>query len=163
MRVGIGYDIHRLRKGRRLVLGGVAIPSPVGLEGHSDADAVLHAVADAILGAAALGDLGDHFPDDSKEWRDADSSAILSRAVEMAAAKALTVSNVDVNIIAQTPRIGHLKGQMRANIARLVGTHPDRVSVKARTAEGLGPVGRAEAIEVHAAVLMDEREPDANR
>ena len=159
MRIGIGYDIHRLQEGRRLMLGGVEFPGPVGLAGHSDADVVLHAVADAVLGAAALGDIGEHFPDTSEEWRGADSSVILKHAVRMAAENSLVVRNVDVNIIAQAPRIGKRKHEMRANIARLVGAPLDRVSVKARTAEGLGPVGRAEAIETHAVVLLEPAGP----
>lgn len=158
MRIGIGYDIHRLIEGRRLVLGGVEFPGPVGLEGHSDADAVLHAIADAILGAGAMGDLGDHFPDTSEEWRNADSGVILASVVELAADRSLTVGNIDVNIIAQKPHIGEHKNQMRANIARLCGIGPSRVSIKARTAEGLGPVGLAQAIEVHAVVLLREAE-----
>lgn len=161
MRVGIGYDIHRLQQGRPLVLGGARFPGPVGLAGHSDADVVLHAVADAILGAAALGDLGDHFPDDSPEWLNADSSVFLKHAVRMAAEESLAVSNVDVNIIAQAPRIGSRKDEMRANIARIVKTGIDRVSVKARTAEGLGHIGRVEAIEAHAVVLLEPVAPSA--
>ncbi len=156
MRVGIGYDIHRLEPGRRLVLGGVEFPGPVGLAGHSDADAVLHAVADAILGAAALGDLGEHFPDTSEQWRDADSAVILGRAVAMARDRRLRVGNVDVNVVAQTPRIGPRREEMRARVASLLGVSLERVSIKARTAEGLGPVGRKEAIEVHAVVLLEE-------
>jgi 2-C-methyl-D-erythritol 2,4-cyclodiphosphate synthase len=156
MRVGIGYDIHALQEGRRLILGGVEFPGPVGLAGHSDADAVYHAVADAILGAAALGDLGEHFPDTSEEWRDADSARILAAVVRMAEARSLRVCNVDLNIVAERPRIGPKKAQIRANLASLLGVQPERVSVKARTAEGLGPVGRLEAIEVHAVVLLEE-------
>ncbi len=159
MRIGIGYDIHRLQEGRRLVLGGVEFPGPVGLAGHSDADVVLHAVADAVLGAAALGDIGEHFPDTSEEWRGADSSVILKHAVRMAAENSFVVRNVDVNIIAQAPRIGERKHEMCANIARLVGAPLDRVSVKARTAEELGPVGRAEAIETQAVVLLEPAGP----
>jgi len=159
MRVGIGYDIHRLVPGRRLVLGGVEFPGPVGLAGHSDADAVMHAVADAVLGAAALGDIGEHFPDDSPRWKDADSAEILRAAAEMASARrSLQPHNVDVNIVAQTPRVGDRKAQMRRNLASALGLPLPSVSVKARTAEGLGPVGRAEAIEVFATVLM--REPN---
>ena len=159
MRVGIGYDIHRLVPGRRLVLGGVAFPGPVGLAGHSDADAVMHAVADAILGAAALGDIGEHFPDDSAQWKDADSAEILRAAADMARSeRSLELHNVDVNVVAQTPRIGERKSQMRRNLASVLGLPLESVSVKARTAEGLGPVGRAEAIEVFAIVLM--REPN---
>jgi len=129
MRIGIGYDIHRRKEGRRLVLGGVEFPGEPGLEAHSDGDVVLHAVADAVLGAAALGDLrGRH----------------------------LRVRNLDVNVIAERPKIGPKKDQMRANLAAILGVSRDDVSVKARTAEGLGPVGRGEAIEAHAVVLLDE-------
>ena len=156
MRIGIGYDIHRFEPGRRLVLGGVEFPGETGLAGHSDADVVLHAVADAVLGAGALGDLGDHFPDTSEEWRDADSAVILTRVVELAAEAGLHVGNVDANILAQVPRIGGTKDAMRANVARLCGVPVERVSVKARTAEGLGPIGRAEGIAVQAIVLMEE-------
>ena len=157
MRIGIGYDIHRLEKGRRLVLGGVQFPGAVGLAGHSDADAVYHAVADAVLGAAALGDLGDHFPDTSEEWRNADSARILSAVVKMAEARAFTVHNVDVNVILQRPRIGASKETMRANLAKLLGVPIERVSIKARTSEGVGPVGRLEAMEVQAVVSLQER------
>ena len=157
MRVGIGYDIHRLAPGRRLVLGGVEFPGPVGLAGHSDADAVMHAIADAILGAAALGDLGDHFPDDSPQWEGADSRDLLRAAADSALTqRAMRPHNVDVNIIAQAPRLKDKKFQMRRNIAAVLGLPVERVSVKARTAEGLGPVGRQEAIEVQAVVLMHE-------
>jgi len=156
MRIGIGYDIHRLVEGRRLMLAGVEFPGPVGLEGHSDADAVLHAVADAILGAAALGDLGEFFPDTDERWRDVASSDIMAEVMKMAARRKLVVHNVDLNIIAQKPKLGEAKKEMRRNIARLVGIPVGRVSVKARTAEGLGPVGTGEAIEVQAVVLMEE-------
>ena len=156
MRVGIGYDIHRLQEGRRLVLGGVEIPGTIGLAGHSDADAVLHAVADAVLGAAALGDIGEHFPNNCSRWRNADSADILSAVVKMAEAHRWKVCNVDVNIVAEWPKLGPKKGQIRANVASLLGLPPDRVSIKARTAEGLGPVGRREAIEAHAVVLLEE-------
>jgi 2-C-methyl-D-erythritol 2,4-cyclodiphosphate synthase len=159
MRIGIGYDIHRLEEGRRLVLGGVEFPGPVGLAGHSDADAVLHAVADAILGAAGLGDLGEHFPDTSDEWRDADSAIMLATVVAMAAQHCLSVHNVDVNVVAQRPRLGARKEPMRQNLASLLGVSPDRVSIKARSAEGLGPVGRMQAIEVQAVVLLEDSCP----
>ncbi len=161
MRVGIGYDIHRLRAGARLVLGGVEIPGPLGAVGHSDADAALHAVADAVLGAAALGDLGHHFPDTAQEWKDRDSRDILAAVVEMARSRAgLRVHNVDVNIVLEAPRIAGSRDRMREAIAGVLGVPLDRVSVKARTAEGLGPVGRGEAVEAQAVVLMVE-EPEA--
>jgi len=159
VRIGIGYDIHRLEKGRRLVLGGVEVPAPAGLLGHSDGDVVLHAVAEAILGAAALGDLGEHFPDTEPRWRDADSADILRAVVAMARQRRLAVRNADVNVIAERPRLGERKAQMRRRIAALLGVPESRVSVKARTAEGLGPVGRGEAIEAQAVVLMQEAGP----
>jgi len=156
LRIGIGYDIHRVARGRRLVLGGVEVPCPIGLVGHSDGDAVLHAIADAILGAAGLGDLGEHFPDTDHRWRDADSAHILATVVNMAAGARLRVRNVDVNVIAESPKLGAAKERMRHRIAALLGIAPGCVSVKARTAEGLGPVGRGEAIEAHAVALLDE-------
>ncbi len=155
MRIGIGYDIHRLGADRPLVLGGVEFPGEPGLIGHSDADPVMHAVADAILGAAALGDIGEHFPDTDAQWKDADSSVILSGAVTLAESeRGLIPANVDVNVIAERPRIGPRKVEMRARLAEVLGLPVDAISVKARTAEGLGPVGAGEAIEVQAAVLM---------
>lgn len=156
MRIGIGYDIHRLQEGLPLVLGAVEFPGPLGLAGHSDADAVLHAVADAVLGAAGLGDLGDHFPDTSEQWRNADSRDILAAVVRMAASQGLNVHNVDVNVIAEWPRLAPQKDRMRGNLAAILGVDADRISIKARTAEGLGPVGRREAVEVHAVVLLSE-------
>ncbi|MBS3762255.1 MAG: 2-C-methyl-D-erythritol 2,4-cyclodiphosphate synthase [Planctomycetes bacterium] len=156
MRVGIGYDIHRFEEGGRLVLGGVEFDSPLGLVGHSDADAALHAVADAILGAAALGDLGEHFPDTDDRWKDANSRDILQIVMGMLAERSLKVVNVDLNIIAERPRIGDLKGEMRRNIADLLNIAPGSVSVKARTAEGVGPVGRQEALEAQAVVLLEK-------
>ncbi len=155
MRIGIGYDIHRLGADRPLVLGGVEFPGEPGLVGHSDADPVMHAVADAILGAAALGDIGEHFPDTDPQWKDADSAVILSGAASLARdERGLIPANVDVNVIAERPRIGPRKAEMRARLAEVLGLPVDAVSVKARTAEGLGPVGAGEAIEVQAAVLM---------
>jgi len=160
MRVGIGYDIHRLREGRRLVLGGIEFPTPVGCDAHSDGDVVLHAVADALLGAAALGDLGEHFPDTDEAWRDADSAGILARVVEMVAARGLRVSNVDVNLHAELPKIAPRRDEMRLNLASLLAVSQDRVSIKARTAEGLGPIGRGEALEAHAVVLLEEADSE---
>jgi 2-C-methyl-D-erythritol 2,4-cyclodiphosphate synthase len=157
MRVGIGYDIHRFGAGRVLVLGGVEFPGEPGLLGHSDADPVMHALADAVLGAAALGDLGDHFPDSAPEWKDADSARILQEAVRLAAKqRGLVPVNADVNVIAERPRLGEKKNVMRERLAHILGVPVTRISIKARTAEGLGPVGRGEAIEVQAVVLMHE-------
>jgi 2-C-methyl-D-erythritol 2,4-cyclodiphosphate synthase len=157
MRVGIGYDVHRFGADRPLVLGGIEFPGEPGLIGHSDADPVMHAIADAILGAAALGDLGDHFPDTSPEWKDADSARILSEVVRLAAKeRGLAPVNVDVNVIAERPRLAGRKNTMRERLAHVLGLPVTCISVKARTAEGLGPVGRGEAIEVQATVLLDE-------
>ena len=155
MRVGIGYDLHRLGAERPLKLGGIEFPGQPGLIGHSDADPVMHAVADAILGAAALGDIGDHFPDTDPDWKDADSAYILVEAARLALAnRSLAPVNVDVNVIAERPRLGDKKDAMRARLAEVLSLPVESVSVKARTAEGLGPVGRGEAIEVQAVVMM---------
>ncbi len=156
MRVGIGYDIHRFGADRPLVLAGVTFPGEPGLIGHSDADAVMHAVADAILGAAAIGDIGEHFPDTDPRWKDADSSRILARAVRLAAEqRSLTPINLDVNVITQSPRLGDHKRGMRDRLAGILGLPADHVSIKARTGEGVGPVGRGEALEAQAVVLLE--------
>jgi len=156
MRVGLGYDIHRLGADRPLVLGGLTFAGQPGLFGHSDADAVMHAVADAILGACCLGDIGHHFPDTDPAWRDADSTEILAAVVRMARERrGLAPLNVDVNVIAERPRLAPRRDEMRARLAQLLAVPADAVSVKARTSEGLGPVGRGEAIAVQAVVLMD--------
>ncbi len=153
-RVGIGFDIHRLVEGRKLILGGVPIESPVGLAGHSDADAVLHAITDAILGAAGLPDIGEHFPDSDPRWKDADSTVFLQVAITEARQHKLMVGNVDVNVIAERPKLGASKEAMRRRIAELLELPVDRVAVKARTAEGLGPVGQAQAIAAQAVVML---------
>ncbi len=162
MRVGLGYDIHRLGAERPLVLGGVRFPGEPGLYGHSDADPVMHAVADALLGAAALGDIGEHFPDTSLQWEGADSRIILERSLAIVREQSgLTPRSVDVNIIAERPRIGKRKVQMREHLAEALRLPLSAVSVKARSAEGLGPVGRAEAIEVQAVAVLDRPSPGA--
>ncbi len=156
MRIGIGYDIHKFGTDGTLVLGGIEFPGQPRLLGHSDGDAVMHAVADAILGAAALGDIGEHFPDTGDEWKDADSARILALAAGLAAEGAgLKPVNVDVNVIAERPRLAGKKKDMRARLAEILSLPLDSVSVKARTAEGLGPIGRGEAVEVQAVVLME--------
>ncbi len=161
MRIGIGYDIHRFGAERTLKLGGVEFPDESGLLGHSDADPVMHALADAILGACALGDIGDHFPDTAPEWRDADSAQILAEAMRLAAERrGLRPLNVDVNVIAERPRLGKNKDAIRRRLAEVLSLPIERVSVKARSAERLGPVGRGEAIEVQAVVLMEEVHQD---
>jgi 2-C-methyl-D-erythritol 2,4-cyclodiphosphate synthase len=140
--------------GRRLVLGGVAIPFEKGLAGHSDADALCHAVTDAILGAAAAGDIGRHFPDSDPAWKDADSILLLGRAAEIVAGAGYTVLNVDVVVIAEQPKVTPYAEAMRGNIARAIGIPPDRVSVKGKTNEGVGSIGAGEAIAVHAVALI---------
>lgn len=157
-RMGLGYDIHRLVEDRPLILGGVTIPFELGLLGHSDADALFHAVADALLGALALGDLGRHFPDTDPAWEGADSARILARVVAMVAERGYRPAQVDANIIAQRPRLAPHIDDMRRNLARLLGLAMDDVSVKARTAEKLDAIGRCEGIAVQALVVVEARE-----
>lgn len=154
MRVGVGYDIHRLAPGRRLVLGGIVIPHEKGLEGHSDADALAHAITDALLGAAALGDIGRHFPDTDPRYRDADSMQLLTNAVSQVRAAGYRIENVDANIVAQRPRLAPYIEAMRGRLAACLDLDIARVSVKAKTNEGLDAEGREEAISVHAVVLI---------
>jgi 2-C-methyl-D-erythritol 2,4-cyclodiphosphate synthase len=145
-RVGIGYDSHRFAAGRPLRLGGVTVPHTHGLAGHSDADAVLHAVTDAILGAAALGDIGTFFPDDDAQWKNADSGRFVKGAVDAALKAGYAVQQVDVTIIAEKPKLGPFVQQMRAATARALGVAMEHVSVKAKSNEGMGWVGRGEGI-----------------
>jgi 2-C-methyl-D-erythritol 2,4-cyclodiphosphate synthase len=154
MRIGIGYDIHRFGPGRSLVLGGVALPGEAGLEGHSDADVVLHAVIDALLGAAALGDIGTHFPASESEWKDADSGLLLERTLALVRDSAYAVENVDVTVIAEKPRLAPHVAAMRARMAQLMGVAEAAVSVKATTNEGIGDIGRGEAIAAVAVALL---------
>jgi 2-C-methyl-D-erythritol 2,4-cyclodiphosphate synthase len=156
MRIGIGYDIHRLGADRPLILGGVTIPGASGLVGHSDADPVMHAVTDALLGAAALGDIGEHFPDNDPRWENADSGRMLSHVNDLVAdRKQLAVVNLDINIIAQRPHLRGYKHAMCRKVAAAVGVPVENVSIKARTKEGLDATGHGQAIEVQAAVLLD--------
>ena len=154
LRIGNGYDLHRLVPGRRLVLGGVVIPFDKGLAGHSDADAVCHAVTDAVLGAAGLGDIGRHFPDTDPAWKDADSVALLTRAAEMVAAAGYAVVNVDVVVIAERPKLAPYADAMRTNVALALGIAPGLVSMKGKTNEGVDSVGAGESIAVHAVALI---------
>lgn len=154
-RIGTGYDVHRLAEGRRLVLGGVEIPHPLGLAGHSDADVLLHALMDALLGAAGLGDIGQHFPPSDQRYTDASSLRLLSQVGEMLAAQGWWVVNVDATVVAEAPRLGPFIGEMRRRIAQTLGIEPEAVSLKATTAEGLGPIGRSEGLEAHAVALLD--------
>jgi len=146
VRVGVGYDIHRLVEGRRLVMGGIEIPHAKGLLGHSDADVVLHAVTDAVLGAAGLPDIGDLFPDTDPAYKDADSRKLLTDAMEKVRTKGFVVNNVDVIVHAEAPKLSPYKLRMAESIAALIHVSSDRVSVKAKTNEGLGPLGNADAI-----------------
>ena len=153
-RAGCGYDLHRLVEGRPLILGGVTIPFERGLMGHSDADAVCHAVTDAILGAAGAGDIGRHFPDTDPRWKGASSIDLLARAVDIVRDQGLEVGNVDATVIAERPKLSPYVDAMRANLARVLGVSIDRVSVKGKTNEGVGELGRGEAIAVHAIALL---------
>jgi 2-C-methyl-D-erythritol 4-phosphate cytidylyltransferase/2-C-methyl-D-erythritol 2,4-cyclodiphosphate synthase len=154
MRVGNGYDLHRLVSGRPLILGGITIPHEKGLEGHSDADAVCHAVTDAILGAASAGDIGGHFPDTDAAFKDANSLELLKRAVALVRAAGYGVSNVDVVVIAQQPKLSRHVDAMRASLAGAIGIEPRQVSVKGKTNEGVDATGTGEAIAVHAVALI---------
>lgn len=156
MRIGHGYDVHRLVSGRRLVIGGVEIPFEYGLLGHSDADVLLHAVCDSLLGAAGLGDIGRHFPDTDAAFRDIDSRILLRKTARLAAKAGFSVSNVDATVLAQRPRLAPFIAQMRQNIADDLGISCDRVNVKATTEEGLGFTGSGEGIAAHAVCLLDE-------
>ena len=158
VRVGSGHDTHRLVADRPLVLGGVRVAYPRGLAGHSDADVVLHAVTDALLGAAALGDIGDLFPDTDPRNKDADSRVFLAAALEKLAAAGWRVGNLDVTIFAQEPKLGPVKAAIRANLAALLGVSADAVSVKAKTGEHVGHIGRGEAIGCHAVVLVEKKD-----
>lgn len=154
MRIGHGYDLHALAAGRRLVLGGVDIPHGRGPIAHSDGDVLLHAVADALLGAAALGDIGQHFPDTDPAFAGADSRELLRRVAERVRAAGYQVANVDATVLAQRPKLAPHRDAMRANIAADLGVTMEQVSVKATTTEGLGPVGRQEAIAAYAVCLL---------
>lgn len=154
MRVGIGYDIHRLAVGRKLWLGGVEIPAAAGLEGHSDADVVLHALMDSLLGAAALGDIGHHFPPDDERYRGAASLDLLARVRDLVSGQGFEVENVDVVVIAESPRVAPYTAEMRKRIAAVLGVSPNAVGIKATTNEGVGPEGRHEAISAHAVALL---------
>ena len=154
LRIGNGYDLHRLVPGRPLILGGVTIPFEKGLDGHSDADAVCHAVTDAILGAAGAGDIGRHFPDTDAAWKGADSMVLLTRAAEIVASAGFAVVNVDVVVIAERPKLVPFLEAMRANLARAMGVAPGDVSVKGKTNEGVDSMGAGDSIAVHAVALV---------
>lgn len=153
-RVGVGYDAHRFVESRPLILGGVTIPHPKGLLGHSDADALSHAISDAILGAAALGDMGRYFPDTDLQWKDADSLVLLKECARMAKAKGWVVGNVDVTIVCQKPKLSSYLVSISQMIEQTLNVGPDGVNVKAKTTEGMGFEGREEGLSVQAVVLL---------
>ena len=156
MRIGHGYDVHRLVEGRDLILGGVKIGYEKGLLGHSDADVLLHAVSDALLGAAGLGDIGRHFPDTDPQYKGADSLELLRQVYRKISEKGYRVGNIDVTMIAQRPKLKDYIPQMQANIAAAVEAEPDRVNVKATTEEKLGFTGTGEGMSCHAVCLLEE-------
>lgn len=158
MRIGHGYDVHRLVEGRNLILGGVTIDYGKGLLGHSDADVMLHAVSDALLGAAGLGDIGRHFPDTDPKYEGADSLLLLREVYRKISEKGFRVGNIDVTMIAQKPKLKDYIPQMQENIAAAVEVTPDRVNVKATTEEKLGFTGRGEGMACHAVCLLEEIE-----
>lgn len=153
-RTGQGWDVHRLTAGRPLILGGVAIPSEFGFEGHSDADVLSHAITDAILGAAALGDIGMHFPDSDPRWRGADSGVFLRHARELAEARGFALVNVDSTVILERPKLKDYREAIRQKLAAVLGLEPDRVSVKFKTAEKVGPVGEGRSGEAQAVATL---------
>ena len=154
MRIGLGYDVHQLVPDRKLWLGGIEIPHTLGLLGHSDADVLLHAICDALLGAAALGDIGKHFPDNDPKYKNIDSKLLLRRCNELLLENGYRVGNIDSIIVAQKPKVGPSIPQMRECIASILGIEPGQVSVKATTTEHLGFEGREEGISAHAIALL---------
>ena len=155
IRIGEGWDIHALVDDRKLILGGVEISHTKGLLGHSDADALLHAITDALFGAAAMGDIGTHFPDTDEAFKGADSAVLLQEAARRVRAQGFEIGNVDTTVVAQAPKLAPYIGAMRASIARALSVGLDQVNVKAKTAEKMGPVGQGLAIEARAVVLLN--------
>jgi 2-C-methyl-D-erythritol 2,4-cyclodiphosphate synthase len=154
MRIGFGYDIHPFAADRPLIIGGVAIPFEKGLQGHSDADVMVHAVADALLGAAGLGDIGEHFPDSDLKYKNYNSMLILKEVEQKISFEKLRIANLDIMLLLQAPKIGPYKAQMRENIARYLFITVEQVNIKATTGEGLGFVGRGEGAVCYAAALL---------
>lgn len=150
MRIGIGYDLHRLKKGRKLILGGLEIPYPKGLFGHSDADVLLHAISDALLGAANLGDIGQHFPDTDPKYKNISSKIILDKVYQLVRKKGYKIENIDSVIIAEEPKLAPYIPQMKKNIARVLKIKPGEISIKAKTNEKLGYLGQKQAIAAYA-------------
>jgi 2-C-methyl-D-erythritol 2,4-cyclodiphosphate synthase len=156
IRSGLGWDSHRIAKGRNLILGGVTVPAEFGLEGHSDADVLAHAITDAILGAAALGDIGMHFPDSDPRWKGCDSLVFLRQAKELVEATGYRIMNVDSNVMMERPRLKEFRETIRQKLADTLGIELDRVSVKFKTAEGVGPVGESRSAEAQALVTLQK-------
>ena len=156
MRIGFGYDSHRFEPGRRLVLGGVEFPGEAGLKGHSDADVLIHAVIDALLGAAALGDIGSHFPDTDPKWRDADSSELLAQVVKEIRSAGYQIGNVDATVICERPKLRPFIEMIRERLASVMSVGKGRLSVKGKTNEKMDDVGAGIGIEVHAVALLEE-------
>ena len=154
MRIGFGYDSHRFEEGRRLVLGGVEFPGETGLKGHSDADVLIHALIDALLGAAALGDIGSHFPDTDPKWKDADSAQLLAEVVREVRGAGWSVANVDATVICERPKLAPCIDMMRERLASIMGVGKGRVSVTGKTNEKMDDVGAGIGIEVHAVALL---------
>ena len=154
MRIGFGYDSHRFEEGRRLVLGGVEFPGETGLKGHSDADVLVHAVIDALLGAAALGDIGSHFPDSDPKWKDADSAQLLADVVREVRGAGWSIGNVDATVICERPRLGPCVELIRERLASVMGVGKGRIPVKGKTNEKMDDVGAGVGIEVHAVALL---------
>ncbi len=157
MRIGQGWDVHRIAVGRKLILGGVEVPSEFGLEGHSDADVLSHAITDAILGAVALGDIGLHFPDTDPRWKGADSLAFLKHVCGLAAEAGYDIVNVDSTVILERPKLKEFRLAIRESLAKAMELNVDRVSVKFKTAEKVGPVGEGRSAEAQAVVLLVEK------
>ena len=153
-RIGEGWDVHALVPGRKLVLGGVNVPHTAGLMGHSDADVLLHAITDAVLGAAGLGDIGRHFPDTDPQFKGADSSVLLAEAMRRVRQQGWELVNVDSTIVAQAPKLAPHMSDIQAGVAKALGVAPDQVNVKAKTAEKLGPVGQGQSMEARAVALL---------
>lgn len=156
MRIGHGYDVHRIEEGKPLVMGGVPIPAPFGLKAHSDGDVLIHALADAVLGAAGLRDIGYYFPDTSDETLNMDSRIILRHAVSLAEKRGLKFEYADCTVVAQRPKMASYIEEIRTSLASVIGTYPDRVNVKATTEEKLGFTGRGEGIAAHAVCILSE-------
>ena len=156
MRIGYGYDSHRFEEGRRLVLGGVEFPGETGLGGHSDADVLIHAIVDALLGAASLGDIGSHFPDDDPAWKDADSARLLAEVVREVRGAGWSVANIDATVICERPKLRPCIELIRERLASVMGVGKGRISVKGKTNEKMDDVGAGLGIEAHAVVLLEE-------